>query len=56
MPLKRYDVIKNNVINQFKKEFPGEIALDTPFSVYVLHLHCEFLELHELAKELNKKW
>ena len=59
MPLKRYDVIRKNIINQFKKEFPGEQTLDTPFSIYILHLYVELLELQEIGKELlksGKKW
>ena len=52
MALRRYEDIRKSVLRRFQEDFPGEAVSDSVFSIYVLHLYCEHVELHELHKHL----
>jgi hypothetical protein len=54
MALRKYEDIRKSVLRRFQYEFPGEKVSDSPFAIYVLHLYCEMVELHELFRYIKK--
>jgi hypothetical protein len=44
MRFNSYDMIREDILRQFEKEFPGEAISDSAFGVYMLHRYCEMVE------------
>lgn len=47
--------VKDAVLKNFQRDFPGEDIHLCPFSIYILDVYCRTMENYELCRQILKE-